>query len=73
MENARNALGLKEYHIPGYDKTFATYADLPQRRNNYDMSRYPFPFKNGEIMDWKKYVLPLIGADGKQGIQPFKK
>ena len=70
---SRKAFGLNEYHIPGYDKTFATYKELPQSRNNYDMSRYPFPLKQGELIDWKKYILPIIGSDGKQGIQPFRK
>lgn len=70
---SRKVFGLNVYHIPGYDKTYATYATLPQKRNNYDMSRYPFPMKNGEILDWKKSVLPIIGSDGKQGIQSFKR
>ncbi|WP_372370282.1 right-handed parallel beta-helix repeat-containing protein [Candidatus Uabimicrobium sp. HlEnr_7] len=68
---ARNMLGLKEYHIPGYSKTFPTYSKLPQQRNNYDMSRYPHPMKKGENLDWKKFVLPIIGLDDF-GIQDFQ-
>ncbi|GMR08189.1 MAG: hypothetical protein BMS9Abin26_1194 [Gammaproteobacteria bacterium] len=70
---ARAVFELKEYQIPGYDKTYATYADLPQKRNNYDMSRYPHPMKLGEVVDWQSDVLQIIGADGKQGIQAYKK
>ncbi|NOY75286.1 MAG: DUF1565 domain-containing protein [Kiritimatiellaeota bacterium] len=72
LNDSRKALSLGKYHIPGYDKAYATYADLPQKRNNYDMSRYPFPLKQGETIDWKKYILPIIGADGEKGIQPVK-
>lgn len=68
----RAALGLKEYHIPGYDKTFASYKDLPSSRNNYSMSRYPFPFKKGDVLNWAKYVMHLIGAEGAFGVQPFE-
>lgn len=73
LQKSRAAFGLKEYVIPGYKKRYATYADLPQRRNNYDMSRYPYPLKHGTVVNWKKTVLPLIGADGDKGVQPFKK
>lgn len=68
---ARNVLDLNEYHIPGYDKTFATYSDLPDSRNNYDMSRYPHPMKKGEKLDWQKFVLKMIGSDEGRGIQSF--
>jgi hypothetical protein len=68
----RAAVGLKEYNIPGYDKIFAKYTDLPDSRNAYSMSRYPYPMKKGEEMDFAKWVLPLIGAEGTYGIQPFK-
>ncbi len=70
---ARGVFGLKEYHIPGYDKTFGTYKELPKKRNNYDMSRYPRPMKKEKLIDWKKSVLPLIGADPKYGIKPYSK
>ncbi len=68
---SRGVFGLKEYNIPGYDKTFATYKNLPSSRNNYDMSRYPQPLKLGEEVDWAS-ILPIIGADGEMGIQPYK-
>lgn len=68
---AREALGLKEYHLPGYDQTFSGYKALPKKRNNYDMSRYPRPMKMGETMDWAAAVLPIVGADGARGIQLF--
>jgi len=69
---SRTVFGLGNYEIPGYDKSYATYKELPQKRNNYDMSRYPHPLKHGEEIDWASAVLPLIGADGTQGIQPYK-
>ncbi len=69
---ARGALGLKDYTIPGYDKTYASYKTLPQKRNNYDMSRYPRPMKKGDGANWTSAVLGIIGADGGRGIQPFK-
>ena len=37
------------------------------------MSRYPLPLKHGTTVDWTKGVLSVIGADGKNGIQPFRK
>lgn len=68
----RAAVGLKEYSLPGYDKTFASYKDLPSSRNNYSMSRYPFPFKKGDELNWAKYVMGLIGAEGSYGVQLFE-
>lgn len=68
----RATVGLKEYTIPGYDKTFASYKDLPSSRNGYTMSRYPHPMKKGEEMSFAKWVFPLIGAEGKFGVQPFE-
>ena len=67
----RAAVGLKEFHIPGYDKTYESYTKLPSSRNNYSMSRYPHPMKKGEEMSFAKWVFPLIGAEGEYGIQPF--
>jgi len=69
---ARAAVGLAEYNIPGYDKAFPSYKDLPSSRNNYDMSRYPFPMKKGELINFAKWVMPLIGAEGSYGVQPFE-
>ena len=69
---ARGAFDLKEYVIPGYKDTYASYKKLPQRRNNYDMSRYPHPMKKAEGIDWAAAVLPILGADGARGVQPFK-
>ncbi|HVY60014.1 MAG TPA: right-handed parallel beta-helix repeat-containing protein [Planctomycetota bacterium] len=68
---ARAALGLGEYEIPGYEKKFPTYKDLPQSRNSYDMSRYPRPMKKGEGMSWAEAVVPLVGADAPRGIRPY--
>jgi len=72
LMSARAAVGLKEYTIPGYDKTYPSYKDLPSSRNGYSMSRYPHPMKKGEEMSFAKWVFPLIGAEGKHGIQPFE-
>jgi len=69
---ARAKVGLKEYSLPGYDKSFASYKDLPDSRNGYTMSRYPHPMKVGEEMSFAKWVFPLIGAEGKYGIQSFE-
>jgi hypothetical protein len=69
---ARAVFGLKEYVLPGYKETFPSYKALPQKRNNYDMSRYPHPMKKGEALDWTQAVLPIVGADGPRGIQPYK-
>ncbi len=69
---ARKLAGLGDWKLAGYDETYSTYAKLPGGRTNYDMSRYPRPFKKGEgDMDWTKSVIPLIGADGERGVQPF--
>ena len=65
----RAAVGLKEYKLHGYDKTYPDYASLPQQRPNYSHGRYPNPMKVGELIDWKAAVLPLIGADGERGVQ----
>ncbi len=72
LMKAREVLGLKEYHLVGYDDTYASYPDLPSNRPKWNMSRYPNPMKIGELMDWKVAILPIIGADGNRGIQPFK-
>jgi len=72
LMNIRAAVGLKEYTIPGYDKIFPSYKHLPSARNDYSMSRYPFPMKKGEKVEWAKWVLPLVGAEGQFGIQPFE-
>lgn len=72
LQAARAVFELGAYQIPGYDKTFATYAELPDSRNNYDMSRYPQPFKKGDVMNWQEAVLPMIGADAPHGIVKFK-
>lgn len=63
---ARASVGLAEYHLHNYDKTYETYAQLPQKRPNYKLSRYPHPMKIGQVMDWS-CVLPLIGADEGRG------
>ena len=74
MMAARKSAGLGAYEMtffPG--KTYASYAELPSGRINFDMSRYPKAFKQGEgDLDWKGTVLPMIGADGARGVQPFK-
>ena len=72
LMKARAALGLKEYHLAGYDKTFANYKSLPSSRPGYSMSRYPFPMKKGESMNFAKWIMPLVGAEGTFGIQPFE-
>ncbi len=72
LKAARASLGLGAYEIPGYEKKYATYMDLPQKRNNYSGSRYPHPMKKGEEIDWKTAVLPIVGSDGEQGIQAYK-
>lgn len=71
LKAAREALGLGEYEIPGYDKKYPDYTSLPQKRNNYNQSRYPFPMKKGEKMDWAAAVIPLVGADGERGVKAF--
>lgn len=73
MMEARKAVGLNEYHLHGYDKTFDSYSQLPQKRPNYKLSRFPHPMKVGELMNWKEHVIPLIGADESRGISktPF--
>lgn len=68
---ARAVHELKEYHLAGYPDPFPTYSALPGARPNYEMSRYPRPLKKGETFDWAADVLPVIGADGARGIQPF--
>ncbi len=65
----RKVFGLAEYKLPGYKETFASYKKLPRARPKFNQSRYPTPVKKGEMMDWNKWVLPIIGADGKFGIQ----
>ena len=74
MMAARKVAGLGAYELPFFPgKTYAGYAELPSGRINFDMSRYPQSFKQGEgDLDWKATVLPMIGADGARGVQPFK-
>ncbi|MBL4847891.1 MAG: right-handed parallel beta-helix repeat-containing protein [Planctomycetes bacterium] len=72
---ARKLVGLGAYTLPFFKgKTYESYAKLPPARVNYGMYRYPHHFKEGQkLMDWKKSVLVVIGADGARGIQAFKK
>jgi hypothetical protein len=72
---ARKMAGLGAYELPFFKgKTYPSYEKLPGGRVNYNMSRFPHAFKDGEaLMDWKADVLGVIGADGARGIQPFKK
>lgn len=65
----RAAVGLKEFHLHGYDKTYEDYSSLPQKRPNYSHGRYPHPMKKGELIDWNAVVIPLLGADGERGVQ----
>ncbi len=71
---ARKANGLGAYELPFFPgKTYESYEKLPQGRINFGMSRFPKPFKQGEeLMNWQESVLPMIGADGERGVQPFK-
>lgn len=69
---ARKSLGLGAFEIPNYKESFPSYKKLPGGRNNYNQSRYPHPMKKGELINWSEAVLPVIGADGPRGIQPFK-
>ena len=71
---ARAKNGLGAYELPFYPgKTYGSYSELPQERVNFGMSRFPAPCKKGEeVLDWSRDVLPMIGADGERGIQPFK-
>jgi hypothetical protein len=71
LKAAREALGLGEYEIPGYDKKYPDYKSLPQKRNNYNQSRYPHPMKKGESMNWAEAVIPLVGADAPRGVMPL--
>ena len=72
LQALRNSVGLPpDYSIPGYDKTFPEYKKLPQKRNNYDMSRYPHPMKKGELINFQESVIPIIGADGERGIKAY--
>lgn len=72
---ARKQVGLGAYELPFFKgKTYESYAKLPPARVNFNMSRFPHAFKEGEaLMDWKKDVLGAIGADGARGVQAFKK
>lgn len=71
---ARQSAGLGAYELPFFPgKTYASYAELPSGRINFDLCRYPHPFKQGqELMDWTQMVVPAIGADGARGVQAFK-
>lgn len=68
---ARKAAGLEAYGLPFFPgKSYASYKELPQGRINFQMSRYPHPFKSGqELMDWTKSILPALGMDGERGVQ----
>lgn len=70
---ARKAAGLPEAYNPvGFEKTYKTYAELPEGRASYDNSRFPYPQKIGgglSVEDYGKYVLPILGADGERGVQ----
>lgn len=72
LMKSREVFGLKEYNLVGYKEPYGTYSDLPSNRPSWNMSRYPTPMKVGELMDWKVAIIPIIGADGDKGIQPFK-
>eukprot|EP01156_Anaeramoeba_ignava_P006224 Anaeramoba_ignava/a348081_1922.p1 GENE.a348081_1922~~a348081_1922.p1 ORF type:complete len:428 (-),score=76.86 a348081_1922:84-1367(-) len=71
LMQSREVLGLKEFHLVGYKDTYDSYAKLPKMRPKFDMCRYPFPMKKGDLLDWKT-ILPVIGADGDFGVQAFK-
>jgi hypothetical protein len=66
---ARQAVGLAEYHIHGFDKTFPSYSALPDSPPNYSHSRYPRPMKVGELINFAEAVAPIAGADGDRGVQ----
>ena len=70
---ARTKAGLAAYTLPFFPgETYPDYASLPQGRINYNMSRFPKPYRKGEeLMSWPENVLGVIGADGARGIQPF--
>jgi hypothetical protein len=65
----RQAVGLAEFHLHGYDQTYATYAALPQKRPNYSHSRYPHPMTNGSLIDFAAAVVPALGCDDAHGVQ----
>lgn len=65
----RRAVGLAEFHLHGYDKTFPDYPSLPQQRPNYNHGRYPNPMRVGSLIDWQAAVVPVIGQDGERGVQ----
>ncbi len=65
----RRAVGLAEFQLHGYDKTFPDYVSLPQKRPNYSHGRYPNPMKQGELIDWAASVIPALGQDGERGVQ----
>lgn len=69
LKAARDSVGFGEFEIPGYDKKYPDYKSLPQKRNNYNQSRYPFPMKKGEMMKWEEAALPIVGADGERGVK----
>lgn len=65
----RAAVGLAEFHLHGYDRTYPDYPSLPDARPNYSHSRYPNPMTVGTLMDWAAAVQPVVGADGERGVQ----
>lgn len=72
LRAARDAAGLGDWAPATFDKTFPTYGALPKGAANYDLSRYPHPFKEEEGLDeegWKQFVLPILGQDGDRGVQ----
>jgi hypothetical protein len=74
IDAARKKAGLGDYELPFFPgKKFDSYKNLPPARINFNQSRYPHPFKEGEeLMDWTQSILPMIGADGERGVQAFK-
>lgn len=70
LQEARTKLGLGHYQIPGYEQSFADYKSLPQKRNNYDMARYPRPMRQGEQCAWAELIQAFPGADAGRGVQP---
>ncbi len=65
----RQSVGLAEFHLHGYDRTFPDYASLPQKRPNYSHGRYPHPMTVGNLIDWAAKVQPVVGQDGERGVQ----
>ncbi|MBX3471314.1 MAG: right-handed parallel beta-helix repeat-containing protein [Planctomycetes bacterium] len=68
----RQSIGLSEYRLHGYDRTFPDYRSLPQKRPNYSHGRYPHPMTQGSLIDFAATVTPIIGADGERGVRPIQ-